>query len=138
MVKALLTGYVVIKWFGAWSLYSGVAQIFLYSGLCIFALTSFLVSLVSPSALRALSVLIGDEPGGYGVLVTPSLWILFFVFYPLGLVDWLVNLHILDTNQGYLLSHQTPSDFDIFMLILLVLMSLPTVLKLRKLLKKSE
>jgi len=118
MIQALLTAYVVIKWVGEWSLLSEkMGEVFL-SGLCFLALFTFVLSFLSPYKIRSLAALFDSEDRKFGVLVAPGIWILFFILYPQGLVDWLVSIHLLANNEGYLLSHQWPSGFDIFALIL--------------------
>lgn len=121
MVQAILFAYVVIKWVGAWSIFEGTASVCFSAGLCIFAAASYVGSLLSRGTLASVAALI-DDAGGYGLIITPILWILFFILYPLGLVDWLVFLHALKSNQGYLFSHQSPTTFDIIALILLVIL----------------
>lgn len=118
MIQALLTAYVVIKWVGEWSLLSEKMGDAFLSGLCFLALFTFVLSFLSPYKIRSLAALFDSENRSFGVLVTPGIWILFFVLYPHGLVDWLVSIHLLANNEGYLLSHQWPSGFDIFALVL--------------------
>lgn len=135
MIQAILAAYVIIKWIGAWSLFEGTAAVCLYSGLCVFAILFYIVSLLSRSTLSAIGALVND--GGLGIFVAPGLWILFFILYPLGLVDWLVSLHILEGNKGYLLSHQTPTTFDVIVLLLMILIFVMPIIKLWRI-KNSE
>lgn len=137
MIQALLTAFVVIRWLGAWSLFGRFAGTCLYSILCIFALVTFFTSLINPGSLRALSLLIGDGPGGYGILTAPLFWLLFFILYPLGLVDWLADLRVLNSNEGILFSHQPPTFWDIAALLLLLLMSFFSLRKFWKIITNS-
>lgn len=127
MIKALLTAYVVIKWVGELRLLSETAGEVFLSVLCILPLFTFILSFVlSPYKRISLAALFDPEHRKFGVLVEPALWILFFVLYQNGLVDWLVSAGWLEHSEGYILSHETPSRFDIFALavdlILFILM----------------
>jgi hypothetical protein len=82
-------------------------------------------------------MLIGEGPGGYGIILGPVLWILFFILYPFGLGDWLVAFHILNSPQGLLFSGEDPSLLDINLLIFFIIMLVSVILKVRKLLKKE-
>lgn len=93
--------------------------------------------MLSPGSLRALGMLIGEGPGGYGIILGPVLWILFFILYPLGLVDWLVALHALKSPQGLLFSGETPCAIDVIALILFFVTIISIILKVRKLFKKE-
>lgn len=135
MIQAILTAYVIVKWIGAWSLFEGIAAVCLYSGLCIFALLFYIGSLLSRSTLGAVGALVND--GGLGIFIAPALWILFFTLYPLGLVDWLVALHILKNNQGYFFSHATPSTFDMIALALTIIIFAAPFFKVWKASKDS-
>lgn len=129
MIQVVLVAYVVIKWFGAWSLYEGGTACFT-PGLCIFALIVYFGSLLSRGTMVSLGSFIND--GGIGIFIAPTLWILFFILYPAGLVDWLVNWHVLGSNQGYLLSHVKATPFDIAMLVLAIFFFLSPFFKLWK------
>lgn len=93
--------------------------------------------MLSPGSLRALGLLIGEGPGGYGIIVGPVLWILFFLLYPLGLVDWLVALRALKNPQGLLFSGEDPSILDIILLVFFIVMASSAILRVGKLLKKE-
>jgi hypothetical protein len=135
MFQPIISAYVIIKWIGAWSQFDGVASVCLFLGICIFAGLVFVTSLISPGAFRAISALINNGGGGLGVLLSPILWLIFFTLYLLGLVDWLVSLHILESNKGYLLSHKSPSAFDIVALVIVIAMFVSSILKVRKIIK---
>ncbi|MBV6392445.1 MAG: hypothetical protein KPEEDBHJ_01667 [Anaerolineales bacterium] len=137
MIHAFLTIYFVVRWVGAWGQFNVVVSTLLYSVTCVFALTAFIVSMLSPGSLRALGLLIGEGPGGYGIIVGPVLWILFFLLYPLGLVDWLVALRALKNPQGLLFSGEDPSILDIILLVFFIVMASSAILRVGKLLKKE-
>jgi len=114
MIKPILFAYFVIKWVGAWSQFEGAGARWLYGGLCVSGLLIFLFGLLTRGTFMSLGAFIND--GAIGIFVGPILWILFFILYPLGLVDWLANWNWIDSNQGYLLSHASPPTADLVIL----------------------
>lgn len=108
-------------------------------GICLFATVGFIGSLFRPlGLLRLIAAFVDDAGTGIGPLITPILWLIFFILYPLGLVDWLVALHWLDSNMGYLLSHESPSLVDVLTLILALYMFAASFGRIRKLFKSDE
>lgn len=122
MIQAILTAYVIVKWIGEFNLLSEKGGEMFLSVLCFLANIGIVLPMFTPGGLRRLAALFNSENRRYGVLYGPILWILFFILYPSGMVDWFVSVGVLENNQGYWFSHETPGGFDIFALILVLLM----------------
>lgn len=135
MIQPILFAYFVIKWIGAWSQFEGSTATFLYSILCVSGILIFLVGLTGRGTVVSLGALINN--GAIGIFVGPILWILFFMFYANGLVDWLVNWNILETNQGYLMSDATPSTVDIVILAVTILLFVSPLFRLVKIMRED-
>jgi hypothetical protein len=139
MLQPLLGAYVVVKWIGAFSLLGGAASACLLSVICLFATVGFIGSLLRPLGLTRLIAAIADDGGtGLGPLISPILWTVFFILYPLGLVDWLAALHFLDSNQGYLFSHRTPTLLDDAALLLFLAIFFSSAKRMWKLFKNDD
>jgi len=118
MLHLLLCAYILVKWVGAFSQLHWLAGGVVIIGMLFFARISVLSSLNGPWGLAKLVKLILTLGGSMlEWCLLPALWLVLILLYIFGVVDWLVMLNVIESNQGYILSHARPPVLDIVLLI---------------------